>query len=84
MSPSGEGYLEAGFSTNREGQKKSTFNMAIYARDFETLALEMVKANPEAAIKAFGVAMQAAQFPSEPEPTLPPRKMDATHTANTA
>ncbi len=57
-------YLEIGFGTDLP-ERNSIF--LGYISDFETLAKEMVKADPEAAIKAFGAAMQQVSFSPKPQ-----------------
>jgi hypothetical protein len=59
-----EGGLEISVFTN--GARSQGYRSVIPSRDFETLAKEMVKANPEVAVKAFGAAMQDAKFPPKP------------------
>lgn len=55
-------WLELGFSTKADGKKNvSLFNTAIYPRHFVELARMMVEADTEAAIHAFGAAMQTAE-----------------------
>jgi hypothetical protein len=65
------GWLTIAFSTNPNGERRSVFSAVIHPRDFEALAMEMVKANPQAAVKAFGAAMQtvACQDPREADAT---------------
>jgi hypothetical protein len=47
-----------GFQTNSDGLRKSKFSGAFGSGHFEQLARLMMAANPHAAIKAFGKAMQ--------------------------
>jgi hypothetical protein len=54
----GAGYLQISFSTNPDGQKRSTFSAPIGPKQFEELARLMVEADPQAAIRAFGSAMK--------------------------
>jgi hypothetical protein len=91
------GYIEVSFSTDKP-LGKSSFTMAIDAPYFHELALEMVKADPDAAVKAFGAALQEvhAVHPPKPEPKPQPvakvvstlgikrRPMNAEQTTNTA
>ena len=49
--------LRIGFETNPGGQG-SLFNAYIASRDFGDLAKEMLSADPQAAIRAFGAALQ--------------------------
>ncbi len=54
------GYLEIGFST--DGQRRNTFSAPIDPKQFEELARLMVEADPQAAIRAFGAAMQDVEI----------------------
>jgi hypothetical protein len=56
------GYLEIGFSTNPDGRRRSTFSAGIGPNKFEELARLMVEADPQAAIRAFGAAMQDVEI----------------------
>jgi flagellar basal body rod protein FlgC len=49
--------LRIAFETNPGGQG-SLFNGYIVSRDFVNLAKEMLRADPESAIRAFGAALQ--------------------------
>jgi hypothetical protein len=49
--------LRIAFATNPGGQG-SLFNGYIMSRDFGDLAKEMLEADPESAIRAFGAALQ--------------------------
>ena len=51
------GIVAISFVTNREGSRKTAFQVHIDGSDFEEVAREMMKANPAAAIRAFGAAM---------------------------
>jgi hypothetical protein len=51
------GYVRIAFATNPEGLRKQSYSVAILPDNFETVAREMVKADPEKAIRAFGAAM---------------------------
>jgi hypothetical protein len=44
------------FATNPVGERKSMFDASIPPGRFEALALEMIKAAPEAAVRAFSAA----------------------------
>ena len=55
-------HLEIGFSTNPNGQRRSTFSAPIGPKRFEELARLMVEADPQAAIRAFGAAMKDAEI----------------------
>ena len=52
-------HLEIGFGTNPDGRRHTIFHARIGPEHFKELALLMMEANPRAAIKAFGVAMQS-------------------------
>jgi hypothetical protein len=52
------GYLEIGFSTNPNGQRRSTFTAGIGPYQFGEMARLMVEADPQAAIRAFGAAIK--------------------------
>jgi hypothetical protein len=54
-------WLELRFATNADGKNVGCFETAIYPRHFAELARMMVEADPEAAIHAFGAAMQTAE-----------------------
>jgi hypothetical protein len=75
----------------------TAFTIGIMPAQFEALAKEMVKAQPEAAVKAFGAAMQGVQIPKPefklPSPVAPklefkpipaPKAVNATQTDDTA
>jgi hypothetical protein len=47
-----------GFRTNPKGEKPSDFDVSILSENFGMLARTMMHADPEAAIKAFGAALQ--------------------------
>jgi hypothetical protein len=46
------------FTTNPKGEKPSNFQVTILPENFEMLAQAMMHADSEAAIKAFGTALQ--------------------------
>lgn len=52
------GYVVISFATNPGGMRKQSYAVTIRPSDFERVASEMLKADPEAAIRAFGAAMQ--------------------------
>jgi hypothetical protein len=52
------GWIRISFATNPDGLRQQCYQVAIVPNDFETVAREMLKADPEKAIKAFGAAMQ--------------------------
>ncbi len=56
------GYLEIGFTTNPDGQRRSAFSAGISPEQFEELAQLMVEADPQAAIRAFGAAMRDVEI----------------------
>jgi hypothetical protein len=60
-----EGWLEIHVTTH--GARSQSYVTRIPPPDFAALAKEMVNANPEAAIKAFGAAMQEVAFPPKPQ-----------------
>src|SRR3954467_798610 len=53
----GDGFIEFGFETNPKGKPSSSFCGSFCGEQFEELALLMVRADPQAAIRAFGTAM---------------------------
>jgi len=77
------GFLRFGFDTDKP-LGASQFSAAIEAIHFDQLALEMMKADPEAAVRAFGTALQQvhAVRPSKPKPVAKP--ISATQTSTTA
>jgi len=54
------GYLSAPFDT-----VQSSYDVVIGLNEFRELAELMMKADPQAAIRAFGAAMQTAEIPAE-------------------
>jgi hypothetical protein len=52
------GHVLIAFSTNPDGPKGSAYNVTIAPNEFGKMAQMMVRANPTAAIRAFGTAMQ--------------------------
>jgi len=56
-----ERWLRLRFVTNPDGKARSEFRSAIYPMHFVDVAQMMMEANPEAAIRAFGRAMENAQ-----------------------
>lgn len=54
----GPGWITINFATNPGGQRQQCYQLAIMPNDFETVAREMLKADPEKAIRAFGAAMK--------------------------
>jgi hypothetical protein len=57
----GLGYIAFGFQTNPGGLRSSDFSGYIEPKQFEELARLMTKADLQAAIRAFGAAMQDCQ-----------------------
>ncbi|MEA2891453.1 MAG: hypothetical protein QOI05_2246 [Bradyrhizobium sp.] len=57
------GRVRIAFATNPEGLRKQSYSVTIRPDDFETVAREMMKADPEKAIRAFGAAMQDFERP---------------------
>ena len=55
-------YLELRFATNLNGQRSSLFSTGISPQHFEEVARMMMEADPQAAIRAFGAAMQTAEI----------------------
>ncbi len=60
-----DGYLHLSVFTN--GTRNRGYSAWISSIEFENLAKEMLKANREVAIRAFGAAFQAVTFPSKPQ-----------------
>ena len=58
-----DGHIQFGFVTPPKGEKQSHFGGYIEPEKFEELALLMFKAHPQAAIKAFGAALQQIEMP---------------------
>jgi hypothetical protein len=58
-----DGHIQFGFFTPAKGAKQSHFGGQIELEKFEELALLMLKAHPQAAIKAFGAALQQIEMP---------------------
>lgn len=58
------GYVSIAFKTNPDGYRKQFYRVKIAPSDFETVAREMLKADPKSAIRAFGAAMR--DFQTEP------------------
>jgi hypothetical protein len=52
------GWIRISFATNPGGLRQQCYQLAIVPNDFEMVAHEMLRADPEKAIKAFGAAMQ--------------------------
>lgn len=52
------GWIRISFATNPGGLRQQCYQVAILPSDFEAVAREMLRADPEKAIKAFGAAMQ--------------------------
>ena len=52
------GHIEFGFITNASGLRQSDFHGHIMPGEFVELAAAMMAANPDAAIRAFGAALQ--------------------------
>lgn len=50
--------LRLAFVTNPDGQRRSLFSSHISSESFQELAQVMMKANPQAAIRAFGSAIK--------------------------
>ena len=61
------GYLKFGFTTNPDGDKQSTFHVRVDTDEFEYVAKEMMKADPQAAIKAFAAAIHDAKITVQPD-----------------
>jgi len=55
-------------NVHQEGRQPRVLHGCILPEEFEAVALEMMKANEEAAVKAFGAALQTVQFIQQPEP----------------
>ena len=53
------GVVTLGYSRNMNGRDKTHYSVIVGPDDFANLALAMMNANPQAAIKAFGAALQA-------------------------
>src|SRR5437762_8362370 len=53
--------IQINFSTNPTGRNHSNFRAVINPKQFEELARIMMEADPRAAIRAFGAAMQGAE-----------------------
>ena len=56
--PDHYGYLVILFGTNPDGQRGNTYDVRVFPREFAEVARAMMEADPTAAIKAFGAAMQ--------------------------
>ncbi len=50
------------FTTNPDGQRGNAFRVTIGREEFRELAAVMMSADPTAAIRAFGAAMQEAEI----------------------
>jgi hypothetical protein len=59
--------LTLAFSLPQGGKKQTRYEIPILDRDFGELADIMMKADPQAAIRAFGKAMQNVQIPISDE-----------------
>jgi hypothetical protein len=57
-------WLVIGFDTNPGGGKRQSYSVVAMPDDFEELAIAMLKADPEAAIRAFGAALQGFELSS--------------------
>ena len=57
-----DGYIGIQFSTKPDGLRRSHFRAAIGPAKFEELARLMVEVDPQAAIRAFGAAMQDVEI----------------------
>jgi hypothetical protein len=57
------GWLRFSFATNPDGARQQCYEVRVRPVDFETVAKEMLRADPEKAIRAFGVAMQDFEKP---------------------
>lgn len=60
------GWVRISFATNPDGLRQQRYQLSVRPNDFEAFAREMLKADPERAIKAFGAAMQDFEI-SKPE-----------------
>lgn len=70
-------YIEVGFSTDKP-LGKGWFTATIRAADFEALAKEMVKTDPEASVKAFGAALQDVHAVRPPKPSPVAKSINVT------
>ena len=52
------GWIRISFATNPDGRIQQRYQVVISPKDFEDVAREMLRADPEKAIRAFGAAMQ--------------------------
>ena len=73
----GPGHLHIEFKTDKP---LGTSSFSAVIEDFEALGREMVKANPQAAIKAFGAALQEVHAVHPPKPKPVDRPVNATQT----
>ena len=53
------------FDTNPGGQRRASYRISIHSGRFEELTRLMMKADPQAAIRAFGAAMQDFEYTTE-------------------
>jgi hypothetical protein len=58
----GDGFIGIHFSTNADRRSRSYFSAGIGPNQFEELARLMVEVDPQAAIRAFGAAMQDVEI----------------------
>ncbi len=54
-------FLALSFVTNPDGERSSQFSTGIDPKQFEELARMMMDADPQAAVRAFGTALQTAE-----------------------
>lgn len=59
----GSKHVAIAFSTNADGERKQSYVVTLRPSDFERVVREMMGADPEAAVKAFGAAMQDFRIP---------------------
>ena len=57
------GWIRISFATNPEGVRQQVYEVRIRPDYFETVAREMLRADPEKAIRAFGAAMHDFEKP---------------------
>jgi hypothetical protein len=58
----GDGYIGIHFSTDPDRHNRSYFSAGINPHKFEELARLMVEADPQAAVRAFGAAIQDVEI----------------------
>jgi hypothetical protein len=57
------GWIRISFATNPDGGRHQNYEVRVRPDDFEIVAKEMLRADPEKAIRAFGAAMQDFERP---------------------